>query len=250
MIKAVWFDVGGTLHTQRPTPENDAAYAEEVFAFLKKHRIDTAPTPMELLEHINTGARAYKDFCEVELLELPNDIIWQKYILADYDIPAERLRGLGEELSYMYDRRRKMIERRAGLLQTLDALKNDGYRLGIISNIMSRTFVPRILQEYGIADYFEYCVLSSVSGKRKPRRELFDEALEHMGLNAHQAAYVGDTISRDVRGVRNAGWEVMIQIENPLIMAKDQKYLDCGVRADYRITSLTEIPDILRARKE
>lgn len=249
MIRAVWFDVGGTLHTQQGTPENDVAYAEEVFGLLKAHGIETTQKPMELLEHINTGAKAYKAFSEAELIELPTDEIWGKYILANFDIPHEKMQGLGEDLSYMYDRRRKVITQREGLPETLAALKDEGYRLGIISNIMSRTFVPGILREYGIADYFEHVVQSSEHGIRKPRRELFDEAARQMRLAAPELAYVGDTISRDVRGAKNAGWEMMIQIDNPLIYAKDSQYRDCGVSADCHITMLSEIPDILHAHK-
>lgn len=249
MLKAVWFDIGGTIHTQKATRENDVAYAEEVFGFLKAHGIDTAQEPMELLAHINTGAKVYKAYSEEMLEELPTDKIWQQYILSDYGIPSEKIHGLGEELSYMYDRRRKVITPRVGLAETLEALKAAGYRLGVISNIMSRTFVPGILQEYGITDYFDYVIMSSEYGIRKPRRELFDAAAKLMGLGTNELAYVGDTISRDVRGAKNAGWKLMIQIDNPLVYAKDTQHRDCGVSADHHIKELGKIPDILQVYK-
>ena len=88
---------------------------------------------------------------------------------------------------------------------------------------MSTTFVPRILEEHGIAQYFETITMSSVCGIRKPRPEIFEIALNEMRIGKEQAAYVGDTISRDVRGVRNAGWPLMIQIDNPRIYHKDGK---------------------------
>lgn len=246
MIKAVWFDVGGTLHTQQATPETDVSYAEEVFSFLAAHGIKTAPTPMALLEHINTGAKAYKRSIEQSLIELPTDEIWQKYILGDFDIPSRQIEGLGEALSYMYDRRRKRITPREGQAETLARLAASGYRMGIISNIMSQTFVPRILDEYGISHYFEHLILSSTCGIRKPKRELFDMAIEKMGILAEEAAYVGDTVSRDVRGTRNAGWRLMIQIDNPLIYHKDTEFRS-EATADCHIKRLEEIPNILDA---
>ena len=78
------------------------------------NHIYTAETPEQLLEHINAGAKAYKSYTEQELIELPPDMIWQKFFLKDFDIPAEKLAGLGEELCYMFDRYRKHIVKREG----------------------------------------------------------------------------------------------------------------------------------------
>lgn len=246
MIKAVWFDIGGTVHTQKATPENDKMFAQKIFHFLITHGVKTTETPMELLQHINSGAKAYKAFSEQELIELPGDDIWRNFMLRDFEIPIENLKGLGEELSYLFDRWHKVIVRREGLEETLCQLKEAGYRLGVISNIMSRTFVPRILEEHGVREYFEHLLLSSDFGIRKPRREMFDEAGKRMGLDASELAYVGDTISRDVRGVRNAGWQMMIQIDNPAVYHKDEKYRGLGYEADYHIKSLREIVLILK----
>ena len=141
----------------------------------------------------------------------------------------------------MFDRWRKHIVKREGLEETLKGLKDAGYRLGVISNIMSTTFVPRILAEHGVEQYFETLTMSSVCGIRKPRADIFDIALKEMGIPKEEAAYVGDTISRDVRGIRNAGWPLMIQIDNPRIYHKDEKYRGMGYEADVKIKTLTEI---------
>jgi len=62
MIKAVFFDIGGTVHTQDATPESDRDYKERLWRYLEEHGIRTADTPDELLEHINKGAKAYKAY--------------------------------------------------------------------------------------------------------------------------------------------------------------------------------------------
>ena len=141
----------------------------------------------------------------------------------------------------MFDRWRKHIVKREGLEETLKGLKDAGYRLGVISNIMSTTFVPRILEEHGVRQYFETLTMSSVCGIRKPRADIFDIALKEMGIPKEEAAYVGDTISRDVSGISNAGWPLMIQIDNPRIYHKDEKYRGMGYKADVEIKTLAEI---------
>lgn len=239
MITAVFFDIGGTIHTQYASTECDMAYAELLWNYLGEHGIRTEKSPDLLLPHINEGARAYKQFAEKQMVELSGDDIWRQYMLKDFEIPAERLKNLGESLCFMYDRYRKKIVPRQGLHTMLETLKQLGYRLGVISNIMSVNFVPRILAEYQVEQYFETVTLSSVCSIRKPQPGIFEKALSEMGVTRQEAAYVGDTISRDVRGVRGAGWPLMIQIDNPQVYHKDAAYMD--YTPDIRITELSEV---------
>ena len=121
----------------------------------------------------------------------------------------ETLESIAEELCFRYDYDRTRILRRPHLKQTVEALRDMGIRMGVISNIISTSVVPHFLAEYGIEDAMECVVLSSATGIRKPDPEIFRVAERAMNLKPEQLAYVGDTISRDVRGVRNAGWHMM-----------------------------------------
>lgn len=241
MIRAVFFDIGGTVHTQRKSDKADLRYLEMLWEFLTLHNIPTAKTPEELMESVDVGAKRYKHYQEESLRELPPDQIWSEYMLSDYPAAAKKLKGHGEELCWMFDRYRKDITVRPGLAETLQELRKRGYRLGIISNIMSITFVPKILSEYGVRDLFESIILSSACGVRKPDKKIFDLALQTMGIDRDEAAYVGDTVSRDVIGTRNAGWKLMIQIDNPLVYHKDEKYQDFNMKPDIKISELPEL---------
>lgn len=247
-MQAVWFDIGGTIHTQKASPENDIFYIRQTKKLLEESGIYTGMTDEELLSQIDKGAKIYKEHVEDELIELPGEVIWPEFFLAGVEQDPdnkEKIRQASEELSYLFDRHRKVITRREGLKETLDGLKARGYRLGIISNIMSRSFVPRILEEYGLQDYFEELVLSSECGIRKPNPAIFDLALEKMGLTKEECCYVGDTVSRDIIGARRAGWGMMIQIDNPLTYKKDAHLLSQGWTPDYKIYRLEEILPIL-----
>lgn len=63
-----------------------------------------------------------------------------------------------------------------------------------------------------------------------------------MGFNGLKAAYISNTISIDVRGIRNAGWTLMIQ----RVYHKDVIYLDMGYEPNARITALPKVVPILR----
>lgn len=244
MITAVLFDIGGTLHVQDGSAECDRTYIKMLQAYLQQHGI-AADDPEALLQSVNAGAKAYKAFTEEQWRELPGDRIWAEYMLRGLGIPAEQLAGLGEDLSYMFDRHKKKITAREGLRETLEALRARGYRLGVISNIMSRTFVPRILREHGVEEFFEYILMSSHCGVRKPDKAIFEIAQRDMGFDKREACYVGDTLSRDVRGVRNAEWELMVQIDNPRVYHRDVQFLDTELEPDYRIKALPELVGVL-----
>lgn len=240
-IQAVFFDIGGTIHVQDATPEQDVRYANLVHELLEEHGIE-AGTPHDLLQKIDCGAKKYKKYVEEHLIELPGEQIWTEFMLPG--VPG--LEPISEQLSFLFDRYRKQITPRKGLHEMLETLRAQGYQLGVISNIMSRTFVPRILEEYGIAEYFQTLTLSSECGIRKPRREIFDLALKEAGVDRQAACYVGDTISRDVRGARWAEWPLMIQIDNPRTYHKDQAFRDAGFEPDVRIQNLMEIIPVLQ----
>ena len=57
-------------------------------------------------------------------------------------------------------------------------------------------------------------------------------------------------LSRDVRGVRNAGWRLAIQIYSPNAAKRDKGLAELGFQADYNITDLMEIPGIIRKTNE
>lgn len=90
------------------------------------------------------------------------------------------------------------------VLPTLIALKEKGYRIGIVSNGRSvRQWEKMIrLDLHKIPDVV---VISEDVGFEKPDARIFQVALNRLKLKPEQAAYVGDTIATDVLGANAAG---------------------------------------------
>ena len=63
-----------------------------------------------------------------------------------------------------------------------------------------------MLEEYGIRGCMEDVTVSSVTGYRKPHPEIFRISLRQMQTTAENCVYVGDTISRDIIGAKQAGF--------------------------------------------
>ncbi len=246
MIKAVLFDLGGTLHTADSPPGRELWFARRLMDRLGDYGIILEGTPEQLAARLGERAEEYKRHSEEDLRELPGAEIWSGWYLKDYGLTEQALAPMAEELSFLYDYERVRVMRRPHLPETMEALKRMGVRMGVISNIISRSVAPHFLREYGIDAYMECVVTSCATGIRKPDAGIFRIAEREMGLGPDELAYVGDTVSRDVRGVRNAGWRTMIQIRNPGTAHRDRGLEHSGWEPDYLIGDLAEIPAIIQ----
>lgn len=87
--------------------------------------------------------------------------------------------------------------------EVLEALKNHGLRLFVLSNFDSRLLA--VLAGLGLADYFEKIFYSGAIGHAKPSPEAFQHALEAVGLPADQCLHAGDDPVCDWKGASEAG---------------------------------------------
>lgn len=85
----------------------------------------------------------------------------------------------------------------------LEELRRRGLRLGIISNFAWR--LPDLVAGLGLADRFELILTSARAGYRKPRPEIFEQALVRAGVAPDRALYVGDDPECDEAGARAVG---------------------------------------------
>ncbi len=244
MIRAVLFDMGGTLHTASAPPGRDEWFARRLMDRLADYGIRLSASPETLAGQLEENSEAYKHWAEAHLRELPTEEIWSSWYLKEYGLSPEQLAPFSEELTFLFDYERHRILRRPHLRESLEQLRTMGLRLGIISNVASTSVMPHYLLEYGLADWMECVLLSSTAGVRKPSEQIFRMAEQQMHLAPEQFAYVGDTLSRDVQGVRNAGWRLAIQIRNPGAAIRD-KGLE-HLKPDYLIEDLAEIPALIR----
>jgi HAD superfamily hydrolase (TIGR01509 family) len=118
----------------------------------------------------------------------------------------------------------------ADAVATLAALRGAGLRLAVVSNADGRA--AAVVAAAGLADAFDAVLDSHVEGVEKPDAEIFRRALARVGAPAARAAFVGDIVSIDVAGARNAGLR-------PILMDAAQAYEDVAIE---RIERLAELP--------
>lgn len=90
--------------------------------------------------------------------------------------------------------------------QTLDWLRDHGYRLGCVTN---RVFGgPRFveeMEELGLDKYFESVAVSCDIGYMKPHPKCYQYTLDEMKLDPNDCVMVGDSLKADVQGAQALG---------------------------------------------
>jgi HAD superfamily hydrolase (TIGR01549 family) len=78
-------------------------------------------------------------------------------------------------------------------------------RLGVCSNFSHAPTARDILEEAGLLDRLDVVVISEEVGLRKPRREIFEAALDRLRVDAEETLHVGDRLGADVEGAAAVG---------------------------------------------
>ena len=79
MIKAVMFDMGGTLEDLYSDEKNNKATAYALYDILKKYGLEVPYEAEPLWEIVGAGIAEYKKESERTLIELKPDQIWCDY---------------------------------------------------------------------------------------------------------------------------------------------------------------------------
>lgn len=243
MINTVLFDMGGTLEEIVHSEKTRLNCGRKIFEYMKKHGVEPDMSPEEFVEVVERGYNEYKKNRK-DREYMPYEV-WSEWKLKGVALDQDKLRAISEKISYIWEVTYYERCLRHDVKALLAALQNGGYRMGIISNTASLTQVFHSLESYGIKDYFEVITLSSICGYRKPSRIPYDITLADMNALPSEAVYVGDTVSRDVAGSRNAGLAMSIRINSALTEISDQEYGPSDSDADFVIQNLMDVYDIL-----
>ncbi len=241
MLKAVFFDMGGTIDTFRYSRELRISEATQIRECLSRTGIILDQTDADLADLITRGAADYLQWNMVSNIELKPAEIWSRYFLKGLGISSANLEPIAEELAFLYETRLFIRQMRPEVPEVLAAVKALGLKIGCISNTQSVRQVPENLQEYGIAGYFDPVVLSSEYGRRKPDPAIFYYAARLAEVPTSSCIYIGDKISRDILGAQRAGFRAAIQIRHEY----DNGEPDEGAFPDHVIQDMTGLLPIL-----
>ncbi len=233
-IKGVFFDLGGTLRILYDDAEHQTRARARMAQLAGAHDVDA------FIDMVEERYKPYRDWALGENRESGDYELWAKWLLPE--LPEERLRQICHEMTFQY-RQIKGIRRLVeGGLEVIRTLKDRGYTLGIISNLIGENEIADWLRDDDLEQYFDTVVVSSICHIRKPDPEIYRMGCRELGLEPAQCASVADNLSRDFTGAKAAGIGANILFISPEKLAK--KTITEENRPDYIVHKFIDILDL------
>jgi len=235
MTRAVLFDFGGTLYDYATLAPGDA---ESILALARWAGL-AAELP-EIRRAQREAMRAvFRDY-------LPRRYYLHRDLFRD--AAAGTMRGLGVEPDAEHlDRFRDLqwalhkrdFQLRPGVVDTLQALRERGLHVGMVSNI-DEDQLAHLLEIAGVRPFFDSLLSSEAAGACKPHAAIFEEALRRAGCAPGEALFVGDTLAQDIAGANAMG------MRSVLIWHRDDKQPSYAeIRPTHVIRRIPELLELL-----
>ena len=92
--------------------------------------------------------------------------------------------------------------------EILDYLNEKDYELHLITNGFEKTQWSK-LNNSGLGEYFTHVVTSEMSNSLKPKKEIFDYAMDKAQAMLPESIMIGDNLDADIYGAMNAGMDTV-----------------------------------------
>ena len=222
MIKAVIFDIDNTLYSY----DENHIYGMEALAVYCRDSFGITTDDMQacyrkagriMTDRIGTDtaaihSRMLRMQCMLELLEQPLFPHARNMYHAYWDTFIQH------------------IQSNPGILEFMKELKKRKIRIGIGTD-MTAYVQYRKLEAIGVTSYIDFIVTSEEAGVEKPTPHLFELCVEKAGVPAGECAFIGDNLTKDVKGAWDNGlkgicyakWiEQQEETEYPVIQSFDE----------------------------
>jgi putative hydrolase of the HAD superfamily len=244
-LKAVLFDLGGTLlhyhdpasdEPQRPYRRITHLGFESLMRQIAAQGIDVPPAEVcapVFDRHIGESIRALMPELRGGNVETPIRAALDELGIAIDDSRWSDFRA------HFYNTIDTIVTPRIGAQETLAALKEAGYKIGLISNTYwAADMHDRHLAQFGLIDYFDVRIFSADTAHIKPHPSIFSDTLLLMNVDAPQAVYVGDRPDNDVLGAKQVGMYAVL-IRSP--------YMTDPLGDAVPDATIDELPDLIPA---
>ncbi len=187
--QAILFDLDGTLLNNRAS--HDGAYEKlcKIYPHVLRSDAKEQKEALIRLYSISDPKTAYVKFCETHQWDSPPAFaeFWSLWntLYIDSAVPFPPVK------------------------ETLDFLRQNGYRIGMITNGES-DFQRAKLKSSGLLPYFDHVIVSGEVGVKKPQAEIYQLCADAMGVDILRCLFVGDNPQTDIAGAKNAGMDSML----------------------------------------
>ena len=115
-------------------------------------------------------------------------------------------------------------------------------KVGLISNFTHAPVIHKSLRKLRLGGFFNAVVVSDEMGWRKPSARIFQDTLNRLQVQAHEAVYVGDSPMEDIKGAKQLGLKTIF-VPSQFNTLKD--LFDSQQEPDYIAKDLTRVTQTL-----
>ncbi len=238
-FKVIFFDLGSTLiYSKDPWPP---IYAQADQAL--EQTLEQAGIRLEVTTYFNEYATFLDSYysnrgaslVEKTTFSLLNDLLEQN---GYKDVHPSVVR---KALDAMYSITQQNWYLETDAIPTLNALREKGYCLGMISNTSDDNNVQQLVDRFHLRPYFDTILTSAGCGFRKPDERIFQLGLASFGFPPEQTAMVGDTLEADILGANQLGMYSIWITRRVELPSEDE----LPIQPQAVITALDQIPALL-----
>ncbi len=136
----------------------------------------------------------------LNLVDARHEVVAGAFREMGIDAPSAA-RSIGE--AYAQERERR-VRPFPGAVETLDALRNGGVRLALITNGSSRGQRAKI-ERFDLARWFDLILIEGEFGAGKPDQRVYMHALRHLNADARETWMIGDNLEWEVAAPQRVG---------------------------------------------
>ncbi len=151
----------------------------------------------------------------------------------DFDVAFELFKKYYAEHDWVHSR---LYE---GVLETLQTLKNDGFKLACVTNKTAR-FTNPLMQTTGLAPYFDFVTSGDTFSEMKPNPLPLLETAKLINVAPENAWMIGDSIN-DISAGKNAGFKTIA-----VSYGYAGQHSMADLNADYTVDAISKIVDLIK----
>ncbi len=222
MIKSVVFDLDHTLFDRYETLKCVAPLLKERFKINPKYSVEEIAEKMIYFD---------KNFVHFGWVRLQKELIKSDLIIEEIGLDDYRKFVMGKfmTIAIPYNFTSPMLQ----------ILKNEGYKLGLITNGNSELQRSK-LKILDLNQYFDYIYVGGEHELQKPNIEPFLETASALDLKPCECVYVGDNPINDIEASRKAGFlPIHVQTTGNWTLPEIEK-------PKYSVKTVAEIPELIK----
>ena len=202
-IRAICFDLDGTLRHSRPT------FAEAFFDVAARLGVPYSRESRQSAARwlLYYWAKSDELVSDREIFAGQDEAFWRNHAKLFLEVlgcsPEQAVDLAAAASQHMADEFKPLDWVPPDVPLALQALKSAGFNLAVVSN-RGKPYLEQ-LETLGLAGYFEFALHAGELGYWKPDAQIFHQAVERLGIQPGQSLYVGDNYYADVVGANRAG---------------------------------------------